>query len=189
MRIAMMMTLDDSVPCCSGTHASFFAWEWELFSATKMQWQPGVFLPLSWQSLCFLIQLDAIFLLQNILPLFPSPVNIHWVPTLCQRWAGPWGYHNEHYFPSGYYNMLISTFVTPPEMPTSLFCVNPFLLFYYHIVQKQPSLWSSFLLTSPTNSGHSIPSRPLSLLITGGTIFILMLSKRTQPWSFFRLSS
>lgn len=69
-------------------------------------------------------------------PPFPSPVNIHWVPTLCQHWAGPWGYNNEHYFPSGYHNMLISTFVTMPEMPTSLLCVNPLPSFYYNIAQS-----------------------------------------------------
>ena len=182
------MTLSP-VAVLSGAHAYLSAWEWQAFNAAKMQWQPGMFLPLSWQSLHFLIQLDAVFLLQTFLPPFTSPVNIHWVPTLCQHWAGPWGYNNEHYFPSGYYNMLISTFVTMPEMPTSLLCVNPLPSFYYNIAQKQLSLWSSFLLASPTNSGHSIPRRFLSLLITGGTNFIFMLSKRTQPWCFFRLSS
>lgn len=129
------MTLSPVV-VLSGAHASLSAWEWQLFNAAKMQWQPGMFLPLSWQSLRFLIQLDAVFLLQTFLPPFPSPVNIHWVPTLCQHWAGPWGYNNEHYFPSGYHNMLISTFVTMPEMPTSLLCVNPLPSFYYNIAQS-----------------------------------------------------
>lgn len=104
MRPRTIVVLDDSVPwsLLNGAHASLSAREWQPFNATKSQWQPGMSPALGWQSLCFLINLDAMFLLQTFLLFFsPSLPNFLQLPyieyLLCARhWAGPWGYSGDH---------------------------------------------------------------------------------------------
>ena len=148
-----------------GAHVLHPITEWQPFSGTKFQSWRSMSPALGWPSLCFLINLDAMFLLQTFLPFFPSPLFsfcccsiAQSCPTLCgcmdcsmlvfhylQELAQP----HVHWVGDAPYHHLIhchSLFLLPSIFPSLRVFSNESALH-----NRWPQYWSSSLSISPSN--------------------------------------